>query len=143
MEVLIRKADESEIDWVNSKYQEVDFLPSEFHNEIIAIAEVDNNKAGLGRLVRINNHIYELGGMFVFYQYRGFNLSKKIIEFLLNQGDINIVYCIPFEHLFELYHSMGFNKCNNLSSVPAKVIEKFEWCKLNYPHKVLLLELIR
>ncbi|MEW6736933.1 MAG: GNAT family N-acetyltransferase [Acidobacteriota bacterium] len=142
MNIRVRKAEADEITWINSCYDTVEFLHSDLGNEVVAIAEVDNQRAGLGRLVKVGDDIFELGGMLVFEQYRGLGLSKKIIEFLIKQATCyKAIYCIPFEHLDKLYYSMGFNNCNNFTSVPEKVIDKYNWCKSHYPHNVLLLEI--
>jgi GNAT superfamily N-acetyltransferase len=139
MDIRIREATQDDIDWINSKYKEVKFLPSELQKEIVAIAEVDGLKAGLGRLVKIDNENLELGGMLVFAEYRKLGLSKKIIEFLLDHAEGKRIYCIPFVHLFNLYNSFGFTVCEAVSIVPRVITDKFEWCKKEYEHEVLLL----
>ncbi|KAF0249663.1 MAG: prolyl endopeptidase [bacterium] len=142
MEITIRLATENDLAWVNSSYQEVNFLASAFHNEIIVIAEVNSEKAGLGRLVKINDNVWELGGMLVLTGYRNLGLSKKIISFLLDQLlQVQVtVYCIPFEGLFALYNSMGFEPVSDIDTIPNKVLDKFEWCKKTYSENVLLLK---
>lgn len=50
MNAKIRKALKTELDWINEKYDEVQFVHSIFETEIIAIAEIDENRIGLGRL---------------------------------------------------------------------------------------------
>ncbi|SDF16548.1 hypothetical protein [Cellulophaga baltica] len=64
--ISIKSAKKDELSWINSKYNEVNFAASTFENEYIVIASVDNEKAGIGRLVRINNGHIELGGIYVF-----------------------------------------------------------------------------
>ena len=58
--IVIRLANKDEIDWVNSKYSEIDFVHSNFENEIIAIAEMGDTKCGLGRIVNIDDANCEL-----------------------------------------------------------------------------------
>ncbi len=41
MNIQIRKALKIEIEWINEKYDEVQFIHSNFENEIIAIAEIN------------------------------------------------------------------------------------------------------
>jgi predicted GNAT family N-acyltransferase len=142
MDIIIRLAKEEEISWINSRYAEVDFVPSNYQNEIIAIAQVGDEKAGIGRLVKISDDCFELGGMLVFEQYRGLGLSKYIIEFLLKRISGKSIYCIPFAHLFELYNNFGFSKCNDFSKVPTPIIEKFRWCESHYEQTVILLKLV-
>ena len=140
MDITVRRANKSELDWINLCYREVNFLASDYETEIIAIVEVEGEKAGLGRLVKINNEVWELGGMLVLEGYRSLGLSKKIIKFLLEQVSETTIYCIPFENLFALYNSMGFEIVTDIGVVPKKVIDKFEWCKKTYPTDVLLLK---
>jgi len=47
MNVEIRKIHREEITWINNKYAEVEFPKSNFDNEFIAIAEINNEKVGL------------------------------------------------------------------------------------------------
>lgn len=140
MDVLIRKALEGELAWVNARYAEVRFVPSNIQNELIAIAEVDSQKAGMGRLVKINDDCFELGGMLVLESFRGLGLAKHIVEFLLAQTSGKQIFCIPFAHLFELYHGAGFNRCEDLDSVPKLILEKYQWCQQYYEQDVLLLQ---
>jgi GNAT superfamily N-acetyltransferase len=100
----VRAAKISEIEWINQRYDEVEFVRSVFEKEIIAIAEVDGQKAGIGRLVNVNKGNLELGGMYVFESFRGKGIAGEIIEFLLSHADSkSIVYCIPFQHLVPFY----------------------------------------
>ncbi|WFO16925.1 hypothetical protein M601_003870 [Cellulophaga baltica 4] len=64
--ITIKSAKKDELSWINSKYNEVNFVASTFENEYIVIASVDNEKAGIGRLVRIDNGHIELGGFMYF-----------------------------------------------------------------------------
>ncbi len=68
--IRIRTANRSEIEWINKCYDEVEFVHSIFDKEVIAIAEFNNQNAGIGRLVRINSDNLELGGMYVFDAFR-------------------------------------------------------------------------
>ena len=52
MIIKIRKAEKNEINWINLKYKEVNFMASDFDNEFIAIAECDNIPCGLGKLIK-------------------------------------------------------------------------------------------
>jgi predicted GNAT family N-acyltransferase len=142
MTVTIRQARKEEIAWINARYSEVDFLPSDFDNEFIAVAEVDSKRAGLGRLVKIDGESFELGGMLVFDEFRGSGTARRIVEFLLDHSKGKRVFCIPFEHLFEFYNSAGFVKCDDFYSVPEEVLKKFRWCQRTYEHGVFLLEQI-
>lgn len=139
----IRTAEESEMGWINNCYDQVEFVHSDFKNEVIAIAEFDQNKAGLGRLVRVDENNLELGGMYVFESFRGKGIAKELVKFLLaNAEPLQTVYCIPFEHLLPLYKQCGFINCSNFDSVPQTILDKYRWCQEKYsdPTSLLILE---
>lgn len=60
--LTVRAAKDTEIQWINKCYDEVDFVHSNFDKEIIAIGKIEGSKAGIGRLVRIDSDHFELGG---------------------------------------------------------------------------------
>ncbi len=134
----IRKADPSELEWINSRYDEVHFLHSIFDKEVIAIAEEQGIKKGLGRIVTIDTEHLELGGIYVFEKFRNQGIARIIVDFLLKQATANqIVYCIAFVHLVPFYKQFGFTSpCLN---TPKKIQDKYEWCKKNYPTPTELL----
>ena len=137
--MVIRQALSTEIEWVNQRYREVDFVPSHFDKEIIAVAEVDGERAGLGRLIRIDDKNLELGGMYVFDQFRGRGLAKEIVEFLLFYARPDErIFCIPFTSLLSFYQSFGFHSVKE-EPVPKAVQEKYLWCKEKYPVGTALL----
>lgn len=140
MSVTIRQAHKEEIEWINARYSEVDFLSSDFDKEFIVVAEVDGKRAGLGRLVKIDEDSLELGGMLVFDGFRGLGIARLIVEFLLDHAKGKRVFCIPFQHLYKFYNGAGFIKCENVDSAPEEVLKKFHWCRQTYEHEVLLLE---
>lgn len=138
----IKLAQPSDIHWINDTYQKIDFVPSDLSKERVAIAEIDGEPAGLGRLVEINSKHAELGGMFVFDQFRNLGIARAIVAYLLSQGKkYTVIYCLPFAHLQSFYESCGFSVCENTESVPAEIMHKHAWCNQTYPHKVLLLEM--
>ncbi len=136
----VRLATRPEINWINQRYDEVEFVHSDFDQEVIAVAEVDGQKAGIGRLVTIDANHLELGGMYVFEQHRGQGVAQKIVEFLLKHAlPSQTTYCIPFEHLKPFYERNGFTSCTNLERVPKKLLEKYLWCKDKYSQPTVLL----
>jgi GNAT superfamily N-acetyltransferase len=138
----VRTAEKSEIEWINKCYDEVEFVHSNFNKEIIAIAEFNNQKAGIGRLVRVNSDSLELGGMYVFEVFRGKGIARKIVEFLLqNVQPAQIVYCIPFEHLVPFYKQFGFAPCSHPEKAPQELLEKYLWCREKYSQPTALLVL--
>jgi|SRR5579862_730022 len=143
----IRKAETSELAWINKCYDEVGFIHSSFDTEIIAIATIDEQPAGLGRLVLVDNENLELGGMYVFGPFRRQGIAKKIVEFLLQQPLCvqKTIYCIPFEDLIEFYKQFGFMPCLNMQQAPKELVEKLLWCKEEYtkPTSLLVLERLK
>jgi N-acetylglutamate synthase-like GNAT family acetyltransferase len=134
----LRRSRPDELDWINARYAEVEFVASEA-GDVIAIAEFDHKPAGLGRVVQVGEGVGELGGMLVFDQFRGSGLSKQIIAFLQQQASLKTLYCLPFAELEGLYCSMGFAHATPADSVPDKVAAKHRWCNEFYPKPVLLL----
>lgn len=140
----VRRAHPEEITWINAQYQSIEFKPSVYERELIAIAEVEQQKAGLGRLVSINETVAELGGIYVLPDYRGDGIAGKIVEFLLQQSEsFEQVFCLPFEHLQSFYSKYGFVTVNNHNHVPTEVLEKYQWCKQIYTQNTLLLSQTR
>lgn len=140
MNVTIRQAVQEELEWVNEQYRKVQFQPSIFEQEVIAIVEVEGERVGLGRLVNIDEQNLELGGMYVIEKCRGYGLARNLITYLLHHAEQKMVYCLPFEHLQQFYMGCGFEPVTDKSNVPDKVIEKWEWCQQTYPEPTLLLQ---
>lgn len=138
----IRTAERQEMEWVNNCFDQVEFTHSHFDNEIIAIAEFDGEKAGLGRLVQIDGKNLELGGMYVFESFRGKGIAGELVKFLFAYvKPSQTVYCIPFEHLLPFYMRCGFANCSNFEFVPPKILDKYRWCQQKYTHSTALLVL--
>jgi GNAT superfamily N-acetyltransferase len=138
--IHIRAAGKANIAWINERYEEVDFVPSIFEKEVIGIAEYEGQRAGIGRLVSIDEFNGELGGMYVFEPFRRKGIAKELVEFLLRQAHpFQTVYCIPFEHLASFYMQYGFAACSDLEKVPREIVAKYEWCKQHYPQPTSLL----
>lgn len=140
--ILIRKATIEELEWINSKYSQIGFVHSNFEKEIIAVAEYEGQRCGLGRIVTIDKNNCELGGMFVFEEFRGMKIAQKIIEFLLNEENASHenIWCLPFAKLNDFYASFGFEDYNAKNiQIPKAVLDKYNWCNSTYDDKVLLL----
>ena len=132
----IRVAILSDAPWINERYAEVRFLPSNLAHEIVVIAEISGEPAGLGRLVDVDERSCELGGMLVFEPFRGRGVARAIVHELLQHARGRDVYCIPFAHLESMYAEAGFTRTND---APRAVLQKFEWCKRTYEHPVVLM----
>lgn len=140
--IIVNTALESDLDWVNSKYDEIGFVRSNFENEHILIASVSNQRAGLGRLVRIDSSNMELGGIYVFPEYRGAGVADVIVRKLCQIETFGklTTWCLPFENLFKFYERFGFLPSDSIQP-PSEIVKKFEWCNSQdkYKQKVLLL----
>lgn len=140
--VTILQAESHQIDWINSKYDEVDFARSNYENEYIVIAKVGNENAGLGRLVKIDNDTIELGGIYAFPNFRGLGVAEHIVQNLCEKSPFgaSTIWCLPFENLLGFYSKFGFKNSED-KEVPEKVAKKLEWCNAEnkYTKKVVLL----
>lgn len=132
----LRVATPAEAQWVNERYAEVRFVPSDVTREAVIVAEIDGVPAGLGRLVPVDDGSCELGGMLVFESFRGRGVARALIDELLRHANGRDVYCIPFADLETLYASAGFARTED---APQSVREKFEWCMRTYDRPVLLM----
>ena len=140
--VTIKQAEKNELNWINTKYNEVDFVKSNYENEYIVIAQVGNENAGIGRLVKIDENNIELGGIYAFPEFRGLGVAENIVHNLCEEKPFgeSTIWCLPFENLRNFYSKFGFEICENIKA-PKKVVEKLEWCnsESKYGKKVLLL----
>ena len=133
--ITIRAACPDEAEWVNARYAEVRFMPSDLAREIVLIVESGGEKAGIGRLVPAGE-AFELGGMLVFENFRGKGVAKALIDALIERAGEKTIYCIPFATLESLYATAGFERCEE---APEPVMEKFDWCRKSYDQTVLLM----
>ncbi|WP_347159002.1 GNAT family N-acetyltransferase [Pontibacter chitinilyticus] len=139
MKISIRRAQPEEITWINEQYDKLRFQRSDYGQEIIAIAEADGERAGIGQLVWLDEQALELGGMYVNNSFRGGGLARHLVEYLKQQAPGKPVYCMPFEHLGDFYGSCGFTRVPQVTAAPAKVLEKWMWYNKTYPDTSLLL----
>lgn len=128
----------SELAWANQRYEEIHFLPSR-SGEFIVAAEVDGVKAGLGRLVPVDETTAELGGIYVLPEFRGRRLAGAIVSYLVQHSPYRRLFCIPFAHLEAFYRGFGFQPVAGDTAVPAVVADKLNWCAAEYPAAVCLL----
>ncbi|MBX3718327.1 MAG: FosX/FosE/FosI family fosfomycin resistance hydrolase [Parachlamydiales bacterium] len=140
--LTFKLAGHQEIEWVNQCYDQVEFVHSNLDHEMIAIAELGGEKAGLGRLVKMDEENLELGGMYVFEQFRNKGIATELVKFLLTQTKPSQnIYCIPFEHLAPFYQQFGFDHCLDKAEVPEKILTKLHWCQKKYASPTALLVL--
>lgn len=144
--ISIEQAKKEDIKWINSKYSEVNFINSNFQNEFIVVAKIENQKAGIGRLVIINKKNIELGGIYVFPNFRRLGVAEKIVDYLITNNPFNnsIIWCLPFENLLNFYLKFNFKLITLESKIPDELIKKYKWCNSNiqYSEKVLILRKI-
>jgi len=138
--ITTRKAEKNEIGWINSQYENVGFAESNYDNEFIVITEVNYIKAGIGRLVKIDENNIELGGIYVLEQFRKIGIAENIVDTLCNKNPFKdkMIWCLPFENLKNFYSNFGFTVSLD-SNVPKEISRKHEWCNKVYDKKVLLL----
>ena len=134
----IEKLDPTKLAWANERYTEVDFLPSP-DTDFVAVALVDGTPAALGRVTQMTATSGELGGMYVFPEFRGLGIAKLLVEYLVAECGVPTLFCIPFEKLRDLYAASGFLPHPTDAPVPEKVLSKQAWCNSYYPERVLLM----
>lgn len=136
MKLRVARPDEEA--WINARYDEVEFQHSDLTRDLQVIAELDDQPAGIGRLVPLDDGAVELGGMLVFDAFRGRGVAKRIIEELLRHANGREVYCIPFADLEPIYAGVGFARTER---APEKAVKKVEWCNRVYERGVVLMKL--
>lgn len=141
--ISVQRARIIDLDWINSAYDEIGFVQSNYENEYIVIAMVDNDNAGMGRLVVIDDQHIELGGIYVLPKYRGLGIAKTIVQSLCRDNPFDksfTIWCLPFEHLVPFYSIFGFSTLPNIPH-PKDIEKKLTWCNTDnrYEKKVVLL----
>lgn len=137
----LRVATAADADWINAAYAEVAFQTSDLSREVLIVAELDGERAGIGRLVPASEDACELGGMLVFEQFRGRGVARAIVDELLRHAGGRTVYCIPFADLEPIYAKAGFVRCEPDATLPRYVSDKLEWCRRKVRRPVILMVL--
>jgi N-acetylglutamate synthase-like GNAT family acetyltransferase len=145
-QITLRPATAGDIPWINQQYREIGFVLSEFDTEFIVIANVGNRKAGIGRLVRIDDFNAELGGIYVLPDFRRMGVAEEVVGYLCDNNPFKQVtlWCLPFENLGGFYAKFGFTE-HREGPVPKAVRNKLDWCNTGgkYDQKVILLSVVR
>jgi N-acetylglutamate synthase-like GNAT family acetyltransferase len=139
----LRKAVRSDQSWINAAYDTVHFQHSDLARDLVIVAEVDGEPAGIGRLVPLSDDAVEMGGMLVFENFRGRGLALQIVQELLRHADGRTVYCVPFSDLEPVYARAGFVRCDEERDLPPKLREKLDWCRreiTDRPVSLMILE---
>lgn len=130
----IRWMKPEELLWVNQTYKAIDFVPSVLNKDRVAIACIEDEKAGIGRLVPLKEGGFELGGIYVIERFRNLGIAREIVSFLLDDSSEGPIYCLPFVNLKNFYSSFGFENC---FALPEEIAQKHAWCLKTYPQNVL------
>lgn len=135
----LRVATVADAEWINAAYAEVGFQTSDLSRELLIVAELDNERAGIGRLVPAGDAACELGGMLVFEGFRGRGVARAIVDELLRHARGRTVYCIPFADLETIYAKAGFIRREPEATLPQYVRDKLDWCRREIQRPVILM----
>lgn len=136
----LRRATLDDAGWINAAYDAIGFQRSDLARELIVVAEVDGDRAGIGRLVPAGEEACELGGMLVFDAYRGRGVARALIGELLRHAAARTVYCIPFADLEPIYAKAGFTVIGEDDALPESVRKKLAWCRKEIARAVVLMQ---
>ncbi|HDR7807497.1 TPA: GNAT family N-acetyltransferase, partial [Bacillus cereus] len=107
----IQLATSNDLEWINNQYDSIGFVRSDLKRDKVAIITYNNEYAGVGRLVQIDEDTLEMGGIFILPQFRGLQLAGELVLFLVEtakKSQIQNVYCLPFEELENFYKKYGY-----------------------------------
>lgn len=137
----IRIALPQDLLWINQRYDEINFAHTKT-DDLAVIASLNGKEVGLGRLVRINEFTAELGGIYVFPEFRKKGIADKIVQHLLEKSPYAELFCLPFDYLKSFYLKFGFNALpsNEVESIPQALSEKLAWCRQTFPELVIVLK---
>lgn len=142
MTIAYRQATESDLTWINARYEEVNFMPStDLSQDFLIIAESDGAPVGVGRIVTMSKFDCELGGMYISEGFRGMNIANEIIKRLIAEAQkrFETIYCIPLPGLESIYMKRGFEKSEKeFSSLPEKLRQKYSYCEKSFGSRTLL-----
>ncbi|MGN5651929.1 GNAT family N-acetyltransferase [Bacillus sp. Brlt_9] len=141
----IHLATSIDLEWINTQYDSIGFLPSDLKIDRVAIISYDNEYAGIGRLVQIDEDTIEMGGIFILPKFRGLQLAGELVLFsveTVKKLQVQNVYCLPFEELENFYKKYGYTEVDTTKEVVHPIIlKKYNWCLDNYDKHVLLFKL--
>ena len=141
----IQLATSNDLKWINSQYDSIGFVRSDLKRDKVAIITYNNEYAGVGRLVQIDEDTLEMGGIFILPQFRGLQLAGELVSFLVEtakKSQIQNVYCLHFEELENFYKKYGYTEVDTTTeAVHPIILKKYNWCLENYDKHVLLFKL--
>lgn len=141
--LALRHATADDASWIHEAYSAIGFLSSDPSEHFVIVAEIDGERAGLGRLVPAGEDACELGGMLVFEQFRGRGIARAIIDELLHNAGTREVYCVPFAELEPIYAASGFVTQASDDEAPEEIRRKLAWCAREIPERRVLLMKMR
>ncbi len=59
----IQMATSNDLEWINNQYDSIGFVRSDLKRDTVAIITYNNEYAGVGRLVQIDEDTLEMGGI--------------------------------------------------------------------------------
>lgn len=136
--LVVRRLTAEELPWANERYAEIHFVPSAME-DFIVVATLEGVKVGIGRLVAVDANSAELGGIYVLPPYRGQQVARALVNFLLGASHYRRLYCVPFAHLDGFYRGFGFEPVPNDHAIPDSIARKLQWCQCKYASAVTLL----
>lgn len=123
----IQLATSNDLEWINNQYDSIGFVRSDLKRDKVAIITYNNEYAGVGRLVQIDEDTLEMGGIFILPQFRGLQLAGELVLFLVEtakKSQIQNVYCLPFEELENFYKKYGYTEVNTTKEAVHPIILK-------------------
>lgn len=123
----IQLATSNDLKWINSQYDSIGFVRSDLKRDKVAIITYNNEYAGVGRLVQIDEDTLEMGGIFILPQFRGLQLAGELVSFLVEtakKSQIQNVYCLPFEELENFYKKYGYTEVDTTTEAVHPIILK-------------------
>lgn len=69
----IQLATSNDLKWINNQYNSIGFVRSDLKRDKVAIITYNNEYAGVGRLVQIDEDTLEMGGFLFCLNLEGFN----------------------------------------------------------------------
>ncbi|MDF9450745.1 GNAT family N-acetyltransferase [Bacillus toyonensis] len=141
----IQLATYNDLEWINNQYESIGFVRSDLKRDKVAIITYNNEYAGVGRLVKIDDNTIEMGGIFILPKFRGQQLAGELVSFLVETAkklQVKNVYCLPFEELENFYKKYGYTEVDTTKEVVHPIIlKKYNWCLEHYDKHVLLFKL--
>lgn len=125
--IQLRLLRPDEMEWANACYAEVGFRPYSA-DQLLIVAEIDGERAGIGRLAPVAESEAELSGMYTVPAFRGRGVADAVVTELLQRSNHQLLYCIPLPHLESFYGRFGFVLIDPRREVPCQLASKLSLC---------------